>query len=189
MSFLWVALGLVVALFAYVMWAYNRLVHLRQQVNEAWSDIQVQMKRRYNLIPNLVETVKGYAGHEKSTLEEVTKARNMAMASTGSPASQAGAENMLSGALKSLFALSESYPDLKASDNFRELQDDLAEMEDHIQKARRYYNGTARMINVMVQQFPSNLVARQFAFSLAEYFEVDEAEAEAVRAVPKVDFD
>ena len=189
MSFLWVVLGLVIALFAYVMWIYNRLVQLRQKVNEAWSDIQVQMKRRYNLIPNLVETVKGYAGHEKSTLEEVTKARNMAMASTGSPASQASAENMLSGTLKSLFALSESYPDLKASSNFRELQEDLAEMEDHIQKARRYYNGTVRMINIMVQQFPSNLVARQFSFSLAEFFEVDEGEAEAVRTAPKVSFD
>jgi LemA protein len=189
MSFLWVVMGLAVALFAYVMWAYNRLVHLRQQVNEAWSDIQVQMKRRYNLIPNLVETVKGYAGHEKSTLEEVTRARTAAMASTGSPSAQAGAENMLSGALKSLFALSEAYPDLKASDNFRELQGELSELEDHIQKARRYYNGTARMINVMIQQFPSNLVARQFAFVLAEFFELDEAEAEQVRAVPKVGFD
>lgn len=189
MGILWAMLGLVVLILGYLMWAYNRLVQLRQKVNESWSDIQVQMKRRYNLVPNLVETVKGYAGHEKSTLEDVVKARNMAMASTGSPASQAGAENMLSGALKSLFALSESYPDLKASDNFRELQDDLSELEDYIQKARRYYNGTARMINIMVQQFPSNLVAGKFGFSLAEYFEVDEDEAKEVSKAPKVSFD
>lgn len=189
MTFVWVVLGLVALVAGYVMVTYNRLVHLRQKVNEAWSDIQVQMKRRYNLIPNLVETVKGYAGHEKSTLEDVVKARNAAMGNDGSPASQAGSENILTGALKSLFALSESYPDLKASNNFRELQGELSELEDFIQKARRYYNGTVRMINVMIQQFPSNMVARQFAFTMAEFFEVDEAEAEAVAKVPEVKFD
>ena len=183
-----IGLGLVLLVVFYVISIYNRLVQMRQRVAEAWSDIEVQMKRRYNLVPNLVETVKGYAGHEKSTLEQVTAARTAAMNAHGSPAQQAGAENMLSGALKSLFALSEAYPELKANQNFQELQDQLSELEDHIQKARRFYNGNVRDLNTLVEQFPSNLVAGRFGFSQAEFFELDEAEADAVRVTPKVEF-
>lgn len=188
MVVLWVILGLAALLVFYAIAIYNKLVGLRQKVAEAWSDIDVQLKRRYDLIPNLVETVKGYAGHEKTTLEGVVNARNAAMAAQGSPAEQAGPENMLSGALKSLFALSEAYPELKANQNFSELQGELSEMEDHIQKSRRFYNGVVRMLNIVVEQFPSNLVANQFGFSQAEYFELDEAEAEAAQAAPKVEF-
>ncbi len=188
MTAVWIALGLLTVVALYIIWAYNKLVRLRQSAAEAWSDIEVQMKRRYNLIPNLVETVKGYAGHEKTTLEDVVNARNSAMASQGAPGEQAAAENMLSGALKSLFALSEAYPELKANENFMKLQGELSEMEQHIQMARRFYNGMVRILNTMVEQFPSNLVAGQFRFSQAEFFELDEALAEAVRAVPKVEF-
>ena len=158
---------------------YNRLVKLKNRVLEAWSDIEVQMKRRYNLIPNLVETVKGYAAHEQDTLEKVIQARNMAMGDGGGPEHQAASENMLSGALKSLFALSEDYPDLKANTQFLKLQDDLAEAEDLIQKARRYYNGSVRDLNVLIEQFPSNVIAGLVDYETAEYFEIDEADSAA----------
>lgn len=166
---------------------YNKLVKLKNRVLEAWSDIEVQMKRRYNLIPNLVETVKGYATHEQDTLEKVVQARNLAMSANGSPEHQAVSENMLSGALKSLFALSEDYPDLKANTQFLKLQDDLAEAEDLIQKARRYYNGSVRDLNVLIQQFPSNLVAGLVDYEEAEYFEIDEAD-DAARSAVQVKF-
>jgi LemA protein len=158
---------------------YNRLVKLRNRVLEAWSDIEVQMKRRYDLIPNLVETVKGYAAHEQDTLEKVIEARNIAMNDHGNPEHQAASENMLTGALKSLFALSEDYPDLKANAQFLKLQNDLAETEDLIQKARRYYNGSVRDLNILIEQFPSNVVAGIVDYETAEYFEISETEAAA----------
>ena len=166
---------------------WGELVSLKNRVSEAWSDIDVQMKRRYNLIPNLVETVKGYVKHERETLESVTRARTEAMANQGAPGAQAQSENMLAGALKSLFALAENYPELKANQGFIDLQDDLAEVEDKIQAARRYYNGSVRDLNVKIEQFPSNLVARAFNFIQAEFFELDEAEG-AARQPVKVEF-
>jgi LemA protein len=187
MTVIYILLGLLAAVVLYVIVTYNALVSLRVRVSEAWSDIEVQMKRRYNLIPNLVETVKGYAGHEKGTLESVTKARAEAMANQGRPADQAKSENLLAGALKSLFALSENYPDLKANQNFLDLQNDLSEVEDKIQAARRYYNGSVRDLNVKIDQFPSNLVAGAFKFITADFFELDEADAEARQPV-KVEF-
>jgi LemA protein len=162
---------------------YNGLVKLREQVNGAWADIDVQLKRRHDLIPNIVETVKGYAGHEKDTLEAVVNARNAAMAAQG-PARQGAAENMLTGALKSLFALSEAYPQLQAAEGFRDLQATLADIEGHIQNARRYYNAVVRDFNTKIGQVPSNLVARSFGFREQEFFEVEEE----AREVPKVDF-
>jgi len=163
---------------------YNRLVRLRNQSESAWADIDVQLKRRYDLIPNLVETVKGYASHERDTLEAVIAARNRAMGATG-PAEQAKAENMLTGALKSLFALSEAYPQLRAVEGFTSLQGSLEAIERDVQSARRYYNAVVRDLNTAVEQFPSNLVANAFRFVKQEFFELtDEAEREA----PKVEF-
>jgi LemA protein len=163
---------------------YNRLVRLRNQAEGAWADIDVQLKRRYDLIPNLVETVKGYASHEKDTLEAVINARNRAMSASG-PAEQAQAENMLTGALKSLFALAEAYPQLRAVEGFTKLQGSLETIERDIQNARRYYNAVVRDLNTSVEQFPTNLVANAFRFHKAEYFELtDEAEREA----PEVQF-
>ncbi len=145
------------------------------------------MKRRYNLIPNLIETVKGYMTHERETLESVTQLRSEAMANQGAPDAQARSENMLAGALKSLFALAENYPELKANQGFLDLQDDLAEVEDKIQAARRYYNGGVRDLNTKIEQFPSNLVANAFKFVQAGFFELDEADA-AARQPVKVEF-
>ena len=163
---------------------YNRLVKLRNQAEGAWADIDVQLKRRYDLIPNLVETVKGYATHERETLEAVIEARNRAMSASG-PAEQAKAENMLTGALKSLFALAEAYPELRAVEGFTKLQGSLETIERDIQNARRYYNAVVRDLNTSVEQFPSNLVANAFRFQKLEYFELtDEAEREA----PQVQF-
>ena len=187
MTFIYILLGLIAAVVLYVIVTYNALVSLRVRVEEAWSGIEVHMKERYNLIPNLVETVKGYAKHEAQTLENVVQARNSAFENHGSPSQQAGAENMLSGALKSLFALSESYPDLKANQNFQDLQGELSKIEEKIQNARRYYNGVVRDNNTKVDQFPSNLVAGTMNFIKAEFFELDEADADARRPVD-VDF-
>jgi len=185
MEVIYILGGLLVVVGAYVILTYNRLVSLRVRVREAWSDIQVQMKRRYDLIPNLVETVRGYAGHEREVLEGVTRARGAAMANEGSPESQAQSENALQSTLKSLFALAEAYPDLKADANFRQLQADLTDTENRIKMSRRFYNGAARDLNVTVEQFPSNLVAKSFGFGAAEFFTLDEAEAEAAsRPVP-----
>ena len=182
-----IVIGLIAAVILYVIVAYNGFVTLREKINEAWSGIEVQMKLRYNLIPNLVETVKGYAKHEAGTFEAVTKARNEAMANDGSPAEQAESENMLSGVLKSLFALAEDYPELKANENFQSLQDQLSEVEDKIQAARRYYNGVVRDNNIKIDQFPSNLVAKAFTFIKAEFFELAEDE-EAARKPVNVSF-
>lgn len=167
-----------------VMWiiaTYNGLVSLRNIVQEAWSGIDVQLKRRHDLIPNLVETVKGYASHEQSTLEAVTAARSAAT-SASSPAEVQQAENMLTGALRQLFALSEAYPDLKANQNFLELQAQLADTEDQIQAARRIYNGNVEGFNTKQQQFPANIIAGMFNFTPADFFEMeDPAEREPVK--------
>ena len=163
---------------------YNGLVRLKVQCDNAWADIDVQLKRRYDLIPNLVETVKGYAGHEKGTLEAVINARNRAMNATG-PADKAQAENMLSGALKSLFALSEAYPQLRAIESFTSLQNSLTQIEDTVQNARRYYNAVVRDLNTKILQFPTNIFAGMLGFKQREFFEVSSA---AEREAPKVSF-
>ena len=173
-----------------VVWAiftYNRLITLRNRAKEAFSDIDVQLKRRYNLIPNLVEAVKGYAAHEKGVFEEVTKARANAVVNeqSGNIKNIAGAENMLTGALKSLFAVAENYPKLQASKNFMELQRELRDTEDKIQAARRFFNTTVMQLNTMIQSFPVALVAKTLGFKQEEFFEIEE---EGQRAVPKVNF-
>jgi len=168
----------------FMMGMYNSLVRLKVTCDNAWADIDVQLKRRYDLIPNLVETVKGYAGHEKGTLEAVINARNRAMSATG-PVDKAQAENMLSGALKSLFALSEAYPQLRAVESFTSLQNSLTQIEDAVQNARRYYNAVVRDLNTKIQQFPSNIFANMLGFKPREFFEVSAA---AEREAPKVSF-
>jgi LemA protein len=156
---------------------------MREQVDASWSDIDVQLKRRHDLVPNLVETVKGYATHERDTLERVIRARNAAMSAQG-PEERGKAESALSGGLRSIFALSESYPDLKANQNFRQLQDSLSGLEDHIQRARSQYNGVVKDYNTASRQVPTNLVANAFGFRPREFFEIGETE----RAVPQVRF-
>ncbi len=163
---------------------YNGLVRLKVQCDNAWSDIDVQLKRRYDLIPNLVETVKGYAGHEKSTLEGVVAARNTAMSATG-PAAKAGAESMLTSALRQVFALAEAYPQLRAVESFNQLQQTLNQLEDNIQNARRYYNAVVRDFNTKIAQFPTNILASMFNFKAREFFEISAA---AEREAPKVTF-
>jgi len=163
---------------------YNSLVKLREQADAAWSDIDVQLKRRYDLVPNLVETVRAYAGHEKDTLESVIQARSRAMNASG-PAQRAAAEGSLTNALKSLFALSEDYPELKAAENFRELQSTLSELEDHVQRSRRYYNAVVRDFNTCIGQVPSNIIARAFGFEEREFFQITEEQ----RAKPEVSFE
>ena len=158
---------------------YNRLVRLRQNVEESWSAIDTELRRRYDLIPNLVETVKGYAAHERGTLEAVVDARNAAVGNNGPPAEQAKTENALSGALRQLFALAESYPQLKANENFAQLQAQLGETEGRISQARRFYNANVRELNTSVQSFPSSIVAHSFGFQPAQYFEIDEPAARA----------
>ena len=162
---------------------YNVLVRLRQHCRESWSGIDTELRRRYDLIPNLVETVRGYAAHEKDVLERVIAARSQAVASTGSPASQARDENVLVGALRQLFAVSERYPTLKASENFLALQAELANTEDRIQAARRFYNANVRDLNTRIEVLPSNLVAGLFGFHKEEFFEIADA---IVRAAPAV---
>ena len=167
----------VVALWAIV--GYNGLVSLRNRSLEAWSDIDVQLKRRYDLIPNLIETVKGYASHESATLEKVIAARNSAMqvhdSSSASLEQKMQAESTLAGSLKSVFALSEAYPDLKANQNFMKLQDELSDTENKIQASRRFYNGNVRELNTKIEHFPSNLIAKMFSFEKREFFEVADA--------------
>ena len=175
-----VILVIVVILVLLFIGAFNGLVRLRNRVDNAWAQIDVQLKRRYDLIPNLVETVKGYAAHERQTLEAVIEARNMAMSAQG-PAQQAQAENMISGALKSLFALSEAYPDLKANQNFLNLQEELTGTEGRIAYARQFYNDTVQKYNTKIQTFPSVLIAGMFHFTAREYFEVEDTARDAVR--------
>lgn len=182
----WVILAIIVVAIGYGIFAYNNLVSNRQLTQEGWSGIDVQLKRRADLIPNLVETVKGYMGHERGTLEAVTNARTAAQAAAGgSPEQRAKPEGELSGALGRLFAVAEAYPDLKANTTFLELQAALQAVENDLQMARRYYNGTARNYNTAVQSFPSNVLANAFHFETVEYFEI---ETPADRAVPQVKF-
>jgi LemA protein len=179
----------VLAVFAIIALAviviYNGLVRLNVQAGNAWADIDVQLKRRADLIPNVVETVKGYAGHERQTLEAVVAARNRAVAAQGAgPAERGQAEGALGGALRSLFALAEAYPQLRAAENFSQLQATLAQIEDAVQNARRYYNAVVRDLNTRIQQVPSNLVAGMFGFKTREFFEIPDTD----KAVPQVKF-
>ncbi len=174
-------------LFIIALWfviTYNRLIILINRAKEAWSDIDVQLKRRYNLIPNLIETVKGYATHEKEVFEKVTEARTKAMGAQTAKEKEE-AENMLSNTLKSLFAVAENYPDLKASQNFLELQRELRDTEDKIQAARRFYNSNVRDLNIKIETFPSNIIASLFAFKKMDLFEIEEAKE---KEVPQVKF-
>jgi LemA protein len=180
----WLVLGVLVLLVFLLVGLYNSLVRLNIQCDNAWADIDVQLKRRYDLVPNLVESVKGYAAHEKGTLETVINARNRAMSATG-PADKAQAESVLSGALKSLFALAEAYPQLRAVESFTSLQSSLSEIEDTVQNARRYYNAVVRDLNIKVQQFPTNMVAGMLGFRAREFFELTTA---GEREAPKVSF-
>jgi len=184
---IWIVLGVIAVIAIFLISMYNRLVTLRQRVREAWSDIDVQLKRRYDLIPNLVETVKGYAAHEKTVFENVTNARANAIAAgaTGSPEQRAQAENVLTGALRSVFAVAENYPQLQASQNFRDLQEQLTATEDKIAFARRFYNGNVRDYNTSLQTFPSSVLAGMFGFTAEQYFELADAKE---REVPKVSF-
>ena len=179
-----IILGVLVLILIFLIGMYNSLVRLKVSCDNAWADIDVQLKRRYDLIPNLVETVKGYAAHEKGTLEAVINARNRAMSATA-PADKAQAENMLSGALKSLFALSESYPQLRAIEGFTSLQNSLSQIEETVQNARRYYNAVVRDLNTKILQFPTNIFANMLGFKQREFFEVSGA---AEREAPKVSF-
>ena len=182
----WVVLGIAVALVLWGIAIYNGLVTLRQRVNQAFADIDVQLKQRHDLIPNLVETVKGYATHERGTLEGVVKARNVAMAAQG-PAQQAAAENMLSGALRQLFALSEAYPDLKANTNFQQLQSELSDIENKLAAARRFFNNAVQEYNTGIEQLPAALVAGPLGFRPREFFDVAEARPQLEQA-PNVKF-
>ena len=182
MSTLTIILVVVVLVVLFAIAAFNSLIRLGTQAKEAWADIEVQLKRRYDLIPNLVNTVKGYATHESSAFEKITAARTAAMNAGGSigatgMAEKAGAENMLSGALKSVFAIAEAYPDLKANTNFLELQRELSDTENKIQAARRFYNGTVRDLNIKIGVFPTNIFARMFNFSKMEFFDLADNDA------------
>lgn len=168
----WIILGIIVVIVGWLIGIYNGLIRLKNRVEEAWSDIDVQLKRRYDLIPNLVETVKGYASHEKELFTKVTEARSRAM-QAGSLKDKGEAENMLSDTLKSLFAVAENYPQLRASENFSKLQDELSDTENKIQAARRFYNGMVRDFNTRIQIFPNNLVASLLGFKQREYFQLE----------------
>ncbi|MDA1088704.1 MAG: LemA family protein [Proteobacteria bacterium] len=179
---------LIVIAMAVALWGvaiYNRLIKNKNMVKEGWSGIDVQLKRRANLIPNLIETVKGYMGHEKGVLESVTELRTQSI-NAGNPGEQGRAEGLLGAALGKLFAVAENYPDLKADGTFIELQKNLAEVEEQVQLSRRYYNGAARNLNILIESFPSNLVANSFKFQQAEFFELEDP---SERAVPGVSFD
>ncbi len=173
-----IVLGVLAVLIFWVVAMYNNFVKLVNRTKEAWADIDVQLKRRYDLIPNLVNTVKGYAKHEEGTFTKVTELRTAAMNATGT-AEQGKAENMLSGALKSLFAVSENYPDLKANENFLELQKELTDTENKIQAARRFYNGNVRDLNIALESFPQNIIGNMFKFEKQEFFELDDDQEEA----------
>ena len=182
----WIVLGIIVLLVIWVIGIYNGLVAMRQRVNQSFADIDVQLKQRHDLIPNLVETVKGYAAHERGTLDAVVKARNVAMAAQG-PAQQAAAENMLSGALRQLFALSEAYPDLKANQNFQQLQAELSDIENKLAAARRFFNNSVQEYNTGIEQFPAALLAGPLGFQRREFFDVAEARPQLEQA-PSVKF-
>ena len=182
----WIILGVIVVLVLWIIMIYNQLVGMRQRVSQAFADIDVQLKQRHDLIPNLVETVKGYAAHERGTLEAVVKARNAAITAQG-PEQQAAAENMLSGALRQLFALSEAYPDLKANQNFQQLQAELSDVENKIAAARRFFNNAVQEYNTGIQQFPAALFAASLGFSQRTFFDVGEERA-VVEKAPQVKF-
>jgi LemA protein len=182
----WIILGIIAALVVWIIVIYNGLVAMRQRVNQSFADVDVQLKQRHDLVPNLVETVKGYAGHERGTLEAVVQARNAAVAAHG-PAAQAQAENMLSGALRQLFALSEAYPDLKANANFQQLQAELSDIENKIAAARRFFNNSVQEYNTGIQQFPAALFAASFGFTPQVFFDLGETRTELEKA-PQVKF-
>lgn len=184
MTITYIILALAVLLAVYIISIYNRLIKLRTTVSEAWSGIDVQLKKRYDLIPNLLETVKGYATHERETLDSVTQARVAAQSAHGVKDQQA-AENNLNRSLMGLFAVAERYPDLKSNTNFLQMQKDLASIEQDIERSRRYYNGSVRDQNILIESFPSNLVANNFGFQKSAFFELDNA---TERSVPKVSF-
>ncbi|MCB0664309.1 MAG: LemA family protein [Saprospiraceae bacterium] len=184
MTFLIIIIAVGALVIFYLVGVYNKFVRKRSMMEEGWSGIDVQLKKRHDLIPNLVETVKGYAKHEQETLNQVIEARNVAVKADGVKA-QTSAENQLNSALANVFALSEAYPDLKANTNFVQLQRDLAAVESDVEKARRYYNATVRENNIMVESFPSNLIANAFAFNLGEYFEIENI---SERAAPQIKF-
>lgn len=180
MNPLYITLGIIGVLAVWVIFAYNVLVSLVNQTKNAWSDIDVQLKRRYDLIPNLVETVKGYAKHEKGVFEEVTKARSAAMSAKGIE-EKGKAENMLTDTLKSLFAVSENYPTLRASENFSKLQDELTQTENNIEASRRFYNANVRDLNTKIETVPTNIIANMFGFKQQEFFQASSSEKEAVK--------
>ena len=184
MNILYIILAVVVLIILWIILTYNGLIRRRNRTQEAWADIDVQLKRRYNLIPNLIQTVKGYATHEKGVFEKVTEARTRAMGAK-TPQERGEAENVLTGTLKTLFAVSENYPQLKASENFLELQRELRDTEDKIQAARRFYNTNVRDINIKIESFPANIIASIFKFKRSELFELNEIKE---REVPKVAF-
>lgn len=182
MSIVWIIVGVLVLVVITFIAIYNKLVNLKVRTEEAWSDIDVQLKRRYDLIPNLIETVKGYASHEKKLFEEVTHARADAL-KAGTLPEKSEAENQLSSALKSIFAVAEAYPDLKANQNFAQLQQELTDTEDKIQAARRFYNGNVRDLNIAIQTFPTNIIAGMFNFQKKDLFELKQTEAKEPVAV------
>jgi LemA protein len=182
----WVVIGVLVALIVWAVVVYNGLVAMRQRVNQSFADIDVQLKQRHDLIPNLVETVKGYAAHERGTLEAVVQARNAAMAAQG-PAQMAAAENQLTGALRQMFALSEAYPDLKANQNFQQLQGEISDIENKIAASRRFFNNSVQEYNTGIEQFPAALFAASMGFSRREFFDLGESRA-TVEQVPQVKF-
>ena len=187
MTALWIVLGVVVLLLLIGVFIYNKFVSQRQSIKDAFANIDTELRRRYDLIPNLVESVKGYASHERETFERVTQARAAAQAAQG-PAEQAQAENVLTAALRQLFAVAEAYPQLQAAQNFQQLQAELANTEDRIQVSRRFYNENVREYNERVQSVPSNIVAGMFNFELEEFFEIEEGERATVAQPPRVDF-
>jgi LemA protein len=182
----WIVLGLIVVVVLWIVMIYNQLVAMRQRVGQSFADVDVQLKQRHDLIPNLIETVKGYAAHERGTLEAVVQARNAAMTAQG-PAQQAAAENMLTGALRQMFALSEAYPDLKANQNFQQLQTELADIENKIAASRRFFNNAVQEYNTGIQQFPAALFAAALGFSQRTFFDVGEERA-VVEKAPQVKF-
>ncbi len=183
---LWIILGVIALIVLFVIVLYNRLVALRQTVRQAWGDVDVQLKQRLDLIPNLVEAVRGYMGHERQTLEAVTAARAAAASAQG-PQEAAAADNLLTGALRQLFALSEAYPDLKANQNFLSLQSELSDVENKIAAARRFFNNAVQEYNTGIEQFPASLIAGMFSFQARDYFEPGEDRA-TIEAAPKVQF-
>lgn len=188
MIILWIVIGLVVLIILWLVIVYNRLIGLKNRTAEAWSDINVQLKRRYDLIPNLVKTVSGYAKHEKKVFEDVTKARTAAMGAKSIEEKQK-AENMITQALKSVFAVAENYPQLRASENFMALQGELAETENKLEASRRFYNANVRDLMVAMEVFPTNLIAQRLGFKKQPMFDLEPTEAASARKAPEVDFD